>query len=638
MRNVRIVLLAALYVVPASTATHAVLPGCCTSILYAMTVLNGTTGQVEHEFTSPGIASPGFGYGAMVTISKDGEHAFVLSNLYPTQQPQSIRVDRINLGTGEIKALATTANALGAGGLYVDPQSGLLYVAYNAGPNLDSHVQVIDPVTSTVTLDVPLACNDVLPNGGKVYCSTSSGVTVLKASTLQPIGSVTLPDGGGSLALSPDGTVLYATSPVPPFLDDVNIEFVDTATLQVTQSVAIGSPVAGFVLSPDGSQLYLGTPTALVMLDTATLAQTAVPIIPGYPLAVAANGMLYWLSGSDVVLFDPATRTVAGTYPSPESTSFALDPVTGQLAFLTGGSYPSMVSSTAAEPSRTIASSAPTGMLPVSGAYDRKDNLILLSDYIDDIDILDAVTLQSKGYIEMPGYASQVLFADQGYALITNLEFFFEVLQFDPVSLQTGSHVQVPFPTNDNQVALVEPAIHSNLLYVPYNFDCGGCYSPPYWNVGIAVIDTQGMTLATQFPISHGITINGFAISASGDKGYVAVEYGYTGPYELLEIDLRNGAILRHASIQAGNLALSPDGSTLYTTMPGGLAAISVQTLTISNSAPGLTVGPFALTPDGEYIYAAIEDGVDIIATASLTVAGSIASTTQPAQPILVEY
>jgi hypothetical protein len=50
MRNMRLVL-TALSAVPASTATHAILPGSCTSILYAVTVLNGTPGQAEREFT-----------------------------------------------------------------------------------------------------------------------------------------------------------------------------------------------------------------------------------------------------------------------------------------------------------------------------------------------------------------------------------------------------------------------------------------------------------------------------------------------------------------------------------------------------------------------------------------------------------
>jgi len=636
MRDIRIALLAALCAAPASAAVHAVLPGCCTSILYAMTVLNGATGQVEHEFTSPPLAGSGWGYGSTLTIAKEGKRAVVLSNLYPATTPQSIRVDFVNLSTGTISGQVTTEHAIG-GGVSVDPRSGLIYVIYENTTTLASHVQIVEPLTSTVILDRQVSCDSILPDGGKVYCGTSSGVSVLQASTLQPIGSVALPGGGGALALSPDGSVLYAIDPASPCCFDASVAFVETATLQVTQSVSIGSPVDAFAISPDGSQLYLGTPTSVVILNSATLAQITVSVVPGDPIAVAPNETLYWLSGSNVVQFDPNTQTVAATYPSPESYWFALDPATGQLAFLTGID-PSVVSATAAEPSQTIAVSAPSGQDPVAVAYDRKDNLILLADYLDDIDVLDAVTLQTRGYVPLPGYANQVLFADRGYAFIPNFGFYFEVVQFDPVSLQIGGNVQVPFPVPDNQAALVQPAIHGNRLYVPYNFDCGGCYSPPYWSVGIAVVNTQVMTLETQFPISHGITINGFAISSSGDKGYVAVEYGYTGPYKLLEINLQTGATLRTAPIQAGNLTMSPDGSTLYTMLASGLGAIGTQSLTVTNSAPGLTVGPFALTPDGDYIYAAVTGGVDIIATASLTVVGSIASTAPPAQPILVEY
>src|ERR1022692_3979857 len=96
-----------------------------TAILYAMTVMNGTTGQFEHEFTSPPLSGSGWGYGSTLTISEDGEHAVVLSNLYPSQAPQSIRVDHINLSTGTISGPVTTTNAIG-GGLSVDPKSGLI--------------------------------------------------------------------------------------------------------------------------------------------------------------------------------------------------------------------------------------------------------------------------------------------------------------------------------------------------------------------------------------------------------------------------------------------------------------------------------------------------------------------------------
>jgi hypothetical protein len=72
--------------------------------------------------------------------------------------------------------------------------------------------------------------------------------------------------------------------------------------------------------------------------------------------------------------------------------------------------------------------------------------------------------------------------------------------------------------------------------------------------------------------------------------------------------------------------------------LAGGFGAVGVQTFTVTKDAPGLTVGAFALTPDGQYIYADVTNGVDIIATASLTVIASIASSTPPAQPLLVEY
>lgn len=185
----------------------------------------------------------------------------------------------------------------------------------------------------------------------------------------------------------------------------------------------------------------------------------------------------------------------------------------------------------------------------------------------------------------------------------------------------------------------MQPANHENLLYIPYNADCGGCYSPPYWNVGIDVVNTQGMTLQAQFPISKGITINGFAISPNGARGYVAVEYGYHGPYKLLEIDLQTGTTMRTASIPAGNLAISSDGTTLYALLlTGGIGTISIQNLMLTNSAPSLAVGAFALTEDGQYIYADTATGVDIISTASLAVVGSIASVAPTVQPILVEY
>ncbi len=627
----RAAFLAVLYAVPAFTATHAVLPGCCASPLYAFTVLNGTTGQVENEFTAPSTGA--YGSAASLAIAKGGGRAVVVTDFTPYRNHEWIRVDLVNLDTGEFSGSVTTQSATSAGAV-VDNLNGLIYVGYQSTIDNSGHIAQINPSTLKVTSDTQISCDTFLPGGGQIYCTTPSGIAVLKAETLAPIGAVSLA-GAGNLALSPDGSVLYAT-----YGD--NVAFIDTTTLDVTQSVAVG-PTWALAISPDGSELYFAAGGSLILLNTATLAQTSLPETSVYGIAVAQNGNIYWQNGNFVVVFDPATQTITATYPAPAGGGFTLDPVTAQLCFLTFG-VTSTISATAADPSTAIARSAPLEG-PFTGAYDRKDNLILLPDYQTQVEVLDAVSLKTKGFVSMPygATAYQVLFSDeggQGYTFIPNFGFGigFAVVPFDPVALQLGNILQVPLSGNDNQAFLSQSAIHGTQLFVPYTFNCGGCYVPPPNSVGIALINTANMTLTTQIAIPNATGVSGFAISPGGEKGFLDVQYGYQGPYSLLEIDLQTGQILRKASIPTGNLTISPDGSTLYTNVPNGLEAISTQTLSVTNSAPSLNVGPIAVTPDGQYIYAPVTHGVDIISTNSLTVTGSIASSVQPQTPIFVEY
>jgi len=123
------------------------------------------------------------------------------------------------------------------------------------------------------------------------------------------------------------------------------------------------------------------------------------------------------------------------------------------------------------------------------------------------------------------------------------------------------------------------------------------------------VINTESMTPTTQLSIPNAVGINGLPSPQAAA-----------------------------ASIQTGNLTISPDGATLYTNAPNGLEAISTQSLMVTNSAPNLSVGAFAVTPDSQYIYASVSTGVDIISAASLTVTGSIPSSIPPGMPIFVDY
>jgi len=162
----------------------------------------------------------------------------VLSNLYPSSGPQAIGVDLVNLSTGKISGQVSgqvaTPYAIG-GSLAVDPQSGLIYLFYSSTVT-GNHLQVINPASLTVILDVQTAAT-----GSESYrmarestALLAMGLARLQAKTLSPAGSLAISGGAGGLALSPDGSVLYAGYPIAT---SENVDLVDTTTLQVTRSV-----------------------------------------------------------------------------------------------------------------------------------------------------------------------------------------------------------------------------------------------------------------------------------------------------------------------------------------------------------------------------------------------------------------
>lgn len=270
MRNAAI-LLGALFVTPLFADVHVVLPGCCTSILWSLSVVDGATGRVQHEFTSPAI--PGWGYAEDLAITKSGTQAAVLENLYPNNGPQAITVEFMNLDTGNTVGSVTTQSALGSS-IVTDPVSGMLYVVY-LSDNGGIRMQSINPATLSVVVDVGTGCegNAVIPAGRVIFCTTFSGIAVLDSATLTQIGEETASGGVSYLALSADRSTLYTGTGA----ENGEVDFLDTATLAITQTFSLGATIWGMAVSPDGSVLYLGTSNLLDMLNTSTLGLTSVP-------------------------------------------------------------------------------------------------------------------------------------------------------------------------------------------------------------------------------------------------------------------------------------------------------------------------------------------------------------------------
>jgi YVTN family beta-propeller protein len=80
------------------------------------------------------------------------------------------------------------------------------------------------------------------------------------------VGTIQAGFGTWGLAVSPDGTRLYATN-----REGMSVSVIDTATNTVIGSVGVTFPF-GISVTPDGSKLYVGTDTGNIVsvIDTGT--------------------------------------------------------------------------------------------------------------------------------------------------------------------------------------------------------------------------------------------------------------------------------------------------------------------------------------------------------------------------------
>jgi len=643
-------LVAALLVPPASAAVHAVLPNCCVPTLGVIYAMNPATGAIE-RMLSTGKGSGGSG---PLAITKDGKSAAFMSGLYPNFSPQAPQFNLINLSTGKISGPLILPGVSWGGSVVVNPNSGVVYAEYldqSVTPPV-GRLYEIEPATLTVLRNVEnveFTNITVSPDGKTIYWASSNSVTAADAGSLAVIGTITLPSLP-TVAVSPDSSTLYVTY-LAPFATASTLDIVDAATLQVTQSISLGIVVGEPAVSPDGSEVYFPSPAGLagmlLLLNSTTLELSSIPVAPGDYIAVSPTGSLYWVSGQDVVLFDPVSQTITTTFPAPANVfSVVLDPLENVLFVL--ASPVSTLALTAAPPSQTILGSGASGYTPYSGGYDSVNKLVLLPDSRNNVNVLDATTLEPKGYVPLPYTAFWVAAGGgSGYAVVGLQPI--QVVQFDPVSLTITGSTSIPIPIADDESSSTQPVVEGSHLYVPFNywaafnFDCGnarGCRSKApvgaptitAVNNGIAVIDTDTMTLASILPLSNITGVYGFAIVPGKGKAYVTVGVN-AKTSALVEINISTGAILRSAAISGSYLAAAPDGATIYVLSNGGLEAVSTKTLSVTNSLPNAGLLSLSITPDGAYIYGVTATGYDIISTSALTVVGSIASTTLAGPP-----
>ncbi|MFI5828722.1 PxKF domain-containing protein [Streptomyces sp. NPDC051578] len=198
------------------------------------------------------------------------------------------------------------------------PDGAHAYVSENAGGH--PGIEVIDTATLTATAYIPVAytATRLAPtsDGTRLYAAVSGDIAVIDTASNTVTASIPTADRRsiGGLAISPDGTKVYATN-----VNIGTLSVVDTASGTLAATVPIAQTVGALALSPDGARAYVTASSAgiVAVIDTATATVSATVPIAGSPNTVLADPdgkHLYVATGlGAMAVIDTASNTVVRT-------------------------------------------------------------------------------------------------------------------------------------------------------------------------------------------------------------------------------------------------------------------------------------------------------------------------------------
>ncbi len=238
------------------------------------------------------------------------------------------------------------------GNLALSPNSVLAYV--NAIEGGLSHVIEVNLDSLLVVLDAaysPSASNSlwpiaVSPNGKTVFTELGLTLYALDAVTLQATNSN---DGGGMLGLqvTPDGSYLFGLVEVNG--PEEGIQFVSTSNLSVTSVIDLPRAfmpnfTTGIAISGDGSTIAVlgfittykgmtGPPIALLNLSTRTFTFTMLPDVGYNAIALNQTGSEVYLGDGTGLIsaFDPQTSAVTPAFDAAQAVASLQSGPNGKL-------------------------------------------------------------------------------------------------------------------------------------------------------------------------------------------------------------------------------------------------------------------------------------------------------------------
>jgi YVTN family beta-propeller protein len=190
----------------------------------------------------------------------------------------------------------------------------------NDGSNTVSVIATAsNTVVDTITVGNGPGGVAVSPDGGEVYVANAidNTVSVIATATNTVVGNpITVGGAPSGVAVTPDGSKVYVTN-----FGSNTVSVIATASNTVTATVTVGTEPVGVAVTPDGSKVYVANPGSNTVSVIATASNTVIgsPITAGggpRGIAVTPDGSKVYAANYDantVSVIATASNTVVDT-------------------------------------------------------------------------------------------------------------------------------------------------------------------------------------------------------------------------------------------------------------------------------------------------------------------------------------
>lgn len=561
-----------------------------------VSVIDTVTNTVEATVVvGPGLRPLG------IAMNRDGTLAYVAN-------PDADTVSEVDLQTMTTTTIVLpNCPELGCRpeAVVVSPDGAFVYVLNH--PFNAVWVEVIDTAThGVVAHTAPNTCGysggiatiAITPDGSTVYATGPCGLSVIDTATRAEV--TQLPGDYSDVAVTPDGSQVYLAGFRQVTVVDTSTNLI-AATLLVAPLPSQQSPSLVGV-SPNGRVAYVVAGTALLLIDvaTATLQDTIDLGQNKYPweIAVLPDGTQVALATAEaLMLLDTTTNTITRSFALPRVPQAMAVTPDGRFAYLTNQQSSSGGDNGGALSMADLKTGAVSQFFPAavpSAVAATPDGMVVYvaNTGSDEIAVIDASAARVRTSI--PIYRPAAVVVDP-----KGTEAYVSARSSD--ERDAAGIIGVINTSTSTLVATIPvEGIPGSLVLTPH---CDRLYAATHG--GLDVIDTTTRS-ARQVALGQFASRVDLAIAPDGTHLYEALLTVFDPRYvvgEVVVVDTTDDQV--RTSIGSGGFSgvvVAPHGSTAYATGWSGLAIIDTATNAITDTIP-VFGDQLAITPDGKFLY-----------------------------------